>query len=1057
MSSNDQQPSSSANSSAFIDMTDDDSSLISPTAIGVGKPSADSLMSDDEGKVLTTLEPLKSTPVAAKDKVIIHSHTIIKPTSDSKGRSSSELAAIQKDELLAKMKSRLSKQIDLKVVPTTPKKQPAESTHHDSSGSIEIPHDLILSSDIPATPLSSAAAKGELEDHDLIAILEGDDVEITENATEIEVTVGRDVGYNDGQVLEEIQISFVDDQELEKEREKEIATRQMANLPILPKGRRPKVPTSLALNKPDSTTPVTTKGQITNKTQTTIKGQTTIKPLPRPLLVPKKEPEDNFIIPDLKTSPSSKSVKTSAVLPKSPSKITTPTHTNSSPRDSKQSPNELINALVSDWDDEPVSTKEEPVVLIKSSPKQNTSLPMLPPPAPVEPPKRSRIIKKKIIWDPDNPETHMSFASFVKSNRTKEAETPKAKTEEFSKPSPPIVRPPGTGIRRKRAESVAVHMMNDPPYTPPPYLKRARTPEPTTKRTNLNSNAAKATNVARKKKSEIEMLLGDEGAINMLYDVECENSNKDLLKDADIALDSDDEDEKLLAKAKIITDAVIKQGTSPTDSTPSVPRVRAKRASTPQQTSTSPAPPTAPAAIITSTAPISSQRKSGGTTSNGANSRKRKQTSASEDWDYVYSARKTCDDAMIIRRRSNSSYSSSTSPRRLSVEQTATPSSETVVTNQQNNSGFEFVKPSGKSSSKAAPNLKVDSSLVADMKGKLTKVLGGGKTLKDGSLNISIPSPSFSSSTQPGEKRAKMSPKAKVLSKTDGVTTVKISEKEITSATVSSGETLQYKLSELKLTELSCNTIGSYAEIILAPRETKLRDVFSVDLINELKTVLILLKNEPSVRAVLLRSSGKHFSRGIDVSYLIQPNAEKRKNVAQVYSGHLRNFLQTLVTFNKPLVAAVHGDVLGLGVTILPLFEVIIASENTTFCTPYAHFGHLPEAMKIFSTAKNLKPKAITDLLYLSRKISASTALDYGVITEIVSAEKLQDKANSVTKRLSSLSTQAFKSIKANLRQELVAHLDDQLVAEQKKLTQQWITTECQEKFKLFLSRGGEW
>lgn len=67
-----------------------------------------------------------------------------------------------------------------------------------------------------------------------------------------------------------------------------------------------------------------------------------------------------------------------------------------------------------------------------------------------------------------------------------------------------------------------------------------------------------------------------------------------------------------------------------------------------------------------------------------------------------------------------------------------------------------------------------------------------------------------------------------------------------------------------------------------------------------------------------------------------------------------------MATFNKPLVAAVHGDLLGLGVTILPLFEVVVAQDTTTFSTPYGIFGHLPEAMKLFTQSKNLKPKAVS-------------------------------------------------------------------------------------------------
>lgn len=1014
---------------AFI-VTLEDGSLTSPKAIGVG---GELIMSDDEGsRVITELGQSKvgsSSTGGGGGKVIIHSQTTIRPAS-------SIGSDRKKEELLAKMKSRLSKQIDLKMV-STPKAAPRE-VQLDTSGSIEIPHDLILSSDIPATPLATGGSK-ELEDHDLIAILEGDDVEITENTTEIEVRVGGggdDGVYNDDQVLEEIQISFVDESEMnveQKELEKSIAMRQMAALPILPKGRRPKKKLEEIATAPKVVSPTKPKPAAPRPEPAktvTIKGQTTIKPVPRPMIIPKKEPVDKetprVITPISKPKP--KIVTGSQTLP-TLNRIVSPPSTpkvSSPSTDIKQSPNELITSLVSDWDDEPI--KAEPVSPVK---KVDSKIAMPPPPPPpagdslAEPPKRSRVIKKKIIWDPDNPETHMSFASFVKSNRSLSNKQERAK--EAPEPARPAVP---SGIRRKRAESVAVHMIKDPPYMPPTFLKRARTPEPPAPRTTSTASKPGGNKRGRKSKSELDKLLGDEGAINMLYDLECENSNKDLLKDADVKLDDpEDEDEKLLAKAKIIAD-VVKQGTSPNEPVAHVSRVRTKR-----QQSVSPIPP-----LSTPTPPT---RKPGP-------GRKRKNTqNASRDWDYVYSAQNNDnDDAMIIRRRS-SSYSSSASPRRLSVEQ-STPQDS-----------FEFVKPSDKQSPKN-PDVKLDSSLVANMKGKLSKVLSSKSkpTPED---------PKPSASAPPPEKKAKIPPKPKPLSAISAVTsppttpittttTVRIDENGLGgTGPAAKEESFHSKLAELKLTELTCRLCGNHAEITLCQSDTKLKDVFTIELLNDLKSVLNLLKTEPTVRAVLIRSINRHFCRGIDVSYLIQPNAEKRKNAAQVLSGHLRNFLQSLATFNKPLVAAVHGDVLGLGVTILPLFEAVIAQDTSTYSTPYGIFGHLPEAMKLFSTSKNLKPKAITDLLYMSKKVSASTAQDFGLVSEVVSMEKLHEKAAAVTKKMASLSPQALRSIKVSLRQDQLTRLDDQLTSEQKKLSQQWITAECQEKFKMFCSRGGEW
>lgn len=1096
-----------SSAASFANLPVEDGSLTAPAASGVKKTEVDAVMSDDDSKVITTLETAKP----ATDKVIIHSQTIIKPgktNNDGTGISTSA------DDLLAKMKSRLNQKIDLNVL-TTPKLH--NHGAHDTSGSIEIPADMILGSDIPATPAN--VTKEELEDHDLIAILEGDDVDIMENATEIEVRVGgTEQGiYDEEQVLEEIHISIVDEQDLEsekKEREKEIAMRQMANLPQLPKGRRPKHPldgTDLELKPPqvkpatskrDNAKPTTpslpmlkvetrpteitpppklkleTKSSSTKQASgspsgITIKGQTTITPIPKPIVV-KTEPSEKktpsptkkVMVPPLK--PTSASIQT---LPKpttaaKPSQKT-PTVLSASPQKPlpkplpqkqklnppvprpipipppKQKTDDLISSLVSDWDDEPpLVLKKEPVSPVTSpATKQTpatpssapaTGLPMAPPqpPSAEEPLKRSRVIKKKIIWDPDNPETHMSFASFVRSNRTK----PEIKSETQTTTTPTTIRPPGTGgIRRKRAESVAVHMIKDtqPQFSLPPPRKRALTPEPVSKSSNVTAAPVAS---KKKKKSEIDKLLGDEGAIKMLYDLECENSN--IEKPTDF-IDSDEENEKRMA--------VIKQRSSPNEGTAHVPRIRQKRH--PLPTSTSPIPSTT--TTTTATASITPTDQPRKTSTSATAGRKRKRTnSASEDWDYVYSTQKNNDDAMIIRRRSNSSYSSSTSPRRLSVDQPATSSIEGTPVENAQAANFEFVKPSNKTPPKQE-DIKLDSSLVANMKGKLSKAL------KKEEQTPTISSPS-TSTVKKLEKKPKTSPKVVETSPsttTTTTTTVRVEE----NGTEKGPESVQKQLTELKLQELTYKRVGNYVEIILASKENKLADVFTVELLVELKTVLNTLKSDTSTKAVLVRSKGKHFCRGIDLAYLVQSNAEKRKTAAQGYSVHIRNFLQSLAMFNKPLVAAVHGDLLGMGVTILPLFDVVIAQDTTTFLTPYAVFGYLPEAMKLFSSAKNLKPKAVTDMLFLSKKVSAGTAMDYGIVSELASSEKLLERADFITKKLSSLSQQALKAMKINLRKELLERLEDQLTFEQRKQAQQWVTTECQEKFKLFVSRGGNW
>lgn len=172
---------------------------------------------------------------------------------------------------------------------------------------------------------------------------------------------------------------------------------------------------------------------------------------------------------------------------------------------------------------------------------------------------------------------------------------------------------------------------------------------------------------------------------------------------------------------------------------------------------------------------------------------------------------------MIIRRRSNSSYSSSTSPRRLSVDQPGSTSTDSTPVEAPAASNFEFVKPSNKTPPKQE-DIKLDSSLVANMKGKLSKVLGNKK--EDQTANIS--SPTTSTGKKP-EKKLKPPPTTPATPTT--TTTVRVEE----NGADKSWESVHKQLTELKLQELTYKRIGNYVEITLASKENKLPDVFTVE------------------------------------------------------------------------------------------------------------------------------------------------------------------------------------------------------------------------------------
>uniref|UniRef100_A0A6E8VS56 Uncharacterized protein n=1 Tax=Anopheles coluzzii TaxID=1518534 RepID=A0A6E8VS56_ANOCL len=1112
-------------------------SLKSPT------PAEDTttILSDDETKTLTTLEPArkpsggvakKSFPGAAGATAISQKLSNEPPKNDlstpvKSKTSSSATEQPSADSLIQKMRSKLSKHIELKSINPAKPAKPASPAPLDMSGAIEIPQDMILSNDIPQTPIAASDAKeSRLDDHDLIAILEGNMVEIRENASEIEVC---DVGAS----LEIVSFSIIDPDQLQqekKEREMEIARRQMESLPLLPKVRKPRtktVPKRSPTVSPAASQGVPVEANVTppppvvkEPVGVTIKGQTTIRPVVK---IPSGAIKKEETAP-LETAETIKARISKNLKEKLMKEMKLPVQTVEKPLSkvepvtvSPQTKSELVDSLVSDWDDDPPVQQQDGV----DDPQETEKKPVLAPsndeakvpqqqqqpksqptqfvaPPPIAEPKR--VIKRKIIWDPSD--ASIPFASLVKSNRAQSAGTTNTEL------SP---------LRRKRADSVAVRMIDNAPHfsTVAPVRPRAKTPDlgQAIERSALAAKPDELANEAKakkRKKNEIERLLGDEGAINMLYDVECEATRKDLLKETEV--DTSDEDEKLLAKTKIITDAVINQGKSPNESPTSQGlRVRAKRGTTPsnQSGSTATSPGSAGTAQQTSKASVPSATSSasgaGGNQpskkpANGkatttttipaiTGARKRKMTaSAAKEWEYVYNAPRS-DDAMIIRRRSNSSYSSGgASPRRLSFDQpnesgsgfgseSSTLSQNGTNNNKSSSPGQQqqdaFLKPPNKKEPKlpvtkppggaggstGSEDIKFNPLLVANMRGKLSKVLKG---MKGAPLATSTPGQDVPA--QANKQAAKRKAPASSVDVVDSA--VSAAGSDVASPPGGGGSfqdaAVQKQLDQLK--QMTCVKQGNYAEIVMKSRSVTsgdgskgpLENVFSQELMNELHTTFLALQKDVSVRAVLLRSGGAHFSRGLDVAHLVQP-VEKRKAAAEEMSTCLMKFLKMLVAFPKPIVAAVQGDVLGMGVTILPLFDVVIAQLGSSFVAPYGHFGYLPEALGAFSSGvRSLKAKTTTDLFLQGKRLTAAAALDYGLVTETVPAERFEERARTVAKSVASQSIQAMLSIKQHLRRELVIKMESALLLEQKKHAQQWTTPECQAKFKLFVSKGGE-
>ena len=137
----------------------------------------------------------------------------------------------------------------------------------------------------------------------------------------------------------------------------------------------------------------------------------------------------------------------------------------------------------------------------------------------------------------------------------------------------------------------------------------------------------------------------------------------------------------------------------------------------------------------------------------------------------------------------------------------------------------------------------------------------------------------------------------------------------------------------------------------------------NVNVIEELMDLLGQCSQDPECKAVLVTGIGGTFSHGVDLSLLAYDAAEKQRKSAEALAAALRRLVKYLSEYPKVLVAAVNGFAHGLGVALLPLFDLVFASDKATFSTSYVQLQQIPEAFANHTVFQNAKVTTERDQL----------------------------------------------------------------------------------------------
>lgn len=169
---------------------------------------------------------------------------------------------------------------------------------------------------------------------------------------------------------------------------------------------------------------------------------------------------------------------------------------------------------------------------------------------------------------------------------------------------------------------------------------------------------------------------------------------------------------------------------------------------------------------------------------------------------------------------------------------------------------------------------------------------------------------------------------------------------------------------------------------------------------------------DPAVRVVLLEAEGDAFTSGNDLGDFAAVAA------GTLARGDMRSgaFLNELAHAQKPIVAAVQGLAVGIGVTMLMHCDIVYVAENAKLSTPFVNLAVVPEAASSWLIPARIGHARAFEMFALGESIDGRTAASIGLVNAALPAGEVRAKALAVAQKLATKPPGALQATKQLMR-----------------------------------------
>jgi enoyl-CoA hydratase/carnithine racemase len=203
----------------------------------------------------------------------------------------------------------------------------------------------------------------------------------------------------------------------------------------------------------------------------------------------------------------------------------------------------------------------------------------------------------------------------------------------------------------------------------------------------------------------------------------------------------------------------------------------------------------------------------------------------------------------------------------------------------------------------------------------------------------------------------------------------------------------------------------------------------------------------PALRCLLIAGAPNGFCAGNDIGDFMQMAMG-----SGALGAPILRFLYALARCEKPLVAAVQGNAVGVGTTMLLHCDHVVAADNARFSTPFVGLGLVPEAASSLLAPRLMGERRAFSLLVMGRPLGAEEAKAAGLINTVVAADAVEAEAMRAAREIAALPPQGVAASRRLMRgtpDEIIQRIDEEAELFKTRLQ----SAEARAAFEAFMSR----